>query len=883
MSARHDYTPHRKAELSKKPIAVWDGEQGSRRLFDALPQPMWIVDPISSRFLTVNAAAMALYGYACEEFLQLDELDIQCATVGPDASAEGNHRSPGAHSGAWHTTRCQHRLKNGGVIDVDVTSSMLHWEGRAARLVVVNEATEHIALQRLAEQAQREMGATRERLDHVMNRVGDAFFALDKEMRFTYLNGPALRLLQRDRVEQLVGRYIWDEYELEHARDFHHAYDKAFRTQQTEVFDAFYAPWNKWFEGRVFPSPEGLSIFCNDITDRKRFERLLLDRERDFRLLTEQTPAMIYRASLEPPYRSLYVSPSVRILGYTVSEWMADPLAWTKALHPDDCERAVAALSDEYVDGIDHQIEYRLRDAQGKWRHFRDRSCRIDPSDGSPPYVQGIALDVTDLMESERALRESEASLRRSEQRYRLAAASGQVWDWDLISDRLNFSEDFWLQLGVDPLSVLHYRSRDLGARIHPEDLVRHQDAIRRHLKHREPFDVEIRIFDAMSEWRWMQIRGLAEWNEADQAVYMAGTTVDITPRKRAEAALRESESYRRKLFDQLADGVLLFDASNRILDANPQALNMLGYEGDSLINASLKDMLAGHQTVIPFDTLRTESPNAGSLSEWNILRGGGTVMPVEVSTRALDERRYIAVLRDITDRRAAEAALLTHQFELSELNQRLMQQERSTTQRVAQALHDNLGQSLAVARFNLEALLIMADGTLPPVLADQCQQLSGVLAQAVQDVRNVLADLRPPLLEEQGLAAALDNEIQVALSGSGTDVLLEIADELHHQRWPSDVEYSAFMVVREAITNARIHAGASLIRVLMDGDPHRLHVDVVDDGAGIAPDMLHGRPGHLGIVGMRERAISMGGLCSITAESGGGTRVSLTWASPGS
>lgn len=880
MSAPQDYPSCRKTELSQKPISVSNGKQGSL-LFDALPLPMWMVDPISTRFLAVNAAAIARYGYAHEEFLRLDEVEIQCATQAPGAAAEGDDRSAGANNGAWHTTRCQHRLKNGEVIDVDVTSSMLHWEGREARLVVVNEATEHIALQRLADQARREMGATRERLDHVINRVGDAFFALDKELRFTYLNEPALRLLQRDRAELLMGRYIWDEYELEHARDFHHAYDKALRTQQAEVFEAFYAPWNKWFEGRVFPSPEGLSIFCNDITDRKRFERLLLDRERDFRLLTEQTPAMIYRASLDPPYRTLYVSPSVRILGYSVSEWMADPLAWTKSLHPDDCERAVAALSEDYVDGLDHQIEYRLRDAQGRWRHFRDRSSRIDPSDGSPPYVQGIALDVTDLVESQQALRESEASLRRSEQRYRLAAASGQVWDWDLASDRLNFSDDFWLQLGVDPMSVLDFRSRDLRARIPAEDLVLHQDAVWRHLRNREPFDVEIRILDAEGEWRWMHIRGLAEWNDAGRAVYMAGTTVDITQRKRAEAALRESESYRRKLFEQLADGVLLFDANNRILDANPQALNMLGYEGESLINASLETMLAGQQPVMPFDTLKAESPNVGQLSEWNILRRGGAVMPVEVSTRALDERRYIAVLRDITDRRAAQAALLTHQFELSELNQRLMHQERSTTQRVAQALHDNLGQSLAVARFNLEALLIMAGANLPPALAEQCQKLSGVLAQAVQDVRNVLADLRPPLLEEQGLAAALDNEIQVALSASGTDVLLEIADGLNRQRWPSDVEYSAFMVVREAITNARLHASASLIRVLMEGDSRRLQVDVVDDGVGIAPDMLHGRAGHLGIVGMRERASSVGARCSITAEPGGGTRVSLSWAAP--
>ncbi len=878
MSVPTGYPTIQKTGLSEAPGEPWRVEQGYRLLFDAHPQPMWVFDQNSKRILAVNAAAVARYGYPIEEFLQLHIMDIRRTPQGQRVTAEEVDRDPVGPDGLRLTKRCRHRLKDGSLIDVDITSSDLHWQERAARLVVVTEVTAHVALQREVEHALREMGAARELLDHVINRVGDAIFALDKELRFTYLNVPALRLLQRDRVEQLMGRYIWDEYELEHAHVFHRAYERSLRTQQSEVFEAFYAPWGKWFEGRVFPSPEGISIFCNDITERKQFERLLLDRERDFRLLTEQTPAMIYRASIDPPYRTLYVSPSIRILGYTVNEWMADPLAWTKALHPDDCARAVAALSDEYVDGIDHQIQYRLRDAQGRWRHFRDRSSRIDPADGSPAYVQGIALDVTDLVESEEALRESEASLRRSEQRYRLAAASGQVWDWDLVSDRLSFSDDFWLQLGFEPVSASDYRSSRLRTGIHPEDRGRHREAIICHLKDREPFDLEMRIRDAWGEWRWMHVRGLAEWNDAGRAVYMAGTTVDITPRKRAEAALRESEAYRRRLFEQLADGVLLIDSSNRILDANPQATNMLGYAEDSLLNMRLQSLLADQPPALPFDMPKTPPSETEPLTEWNVVRHDGTVVPVEVSARALDATRYIAVLRDITDRRAAQTALITHQVELSELSQRLMQQERITTQRLAQALHDNLGQSLAVARLNLETLLIMAGENLPPLLAEQCQHLSGVLEQAVLDVRKVLADLRPPLLEEQGLAAALDNEIRVALSVSGSDVLLEVADGVYRQRWPFDVEYSAFMVVREAIANARLHAQASLIRVVLEGDAHRLHVDVVDDGVGIAPDMQLGRPGHLGIVGMRERAISIGAHCSIDTESGGGTRVSLRW-----
>jgi PAS domain S-box-containing protein len=874
MSSSDERMNVRLGELPADPERPFQGDQQYRLLFDANPQPMWVFDHASKKILAVNEAALARYGYSREAFLQLTILDIRRTPQGQRMSGAHIDQDPISSSGLRLTARWKHALRDGTLIDVEIASSDLLWAGRPARLVSVSEITEQITLQLQAEQAKRETNAAYA----LLNQIAYAVFALGTDLHFTYVNAAALRLLQRERPEQLINRYIWSEYEIEHAQTFHSAYNRALLTQEAEVFEAFYAPWEKWFEVRVFPSIEGLSIFFSDITERKLFERLLLDRERDFRLLAEQMPAITYRCGLKPPFASMYVSPHISTLGYTVSGWIADPNAWASALHPDDSERVVRALSVAYENCDEHQIEYRLRDAWGHWHHFRDQSRRIDPSDGSPPYVQGIALDVTDLVESQLALRASEASLRRSELRYRLAAASGQVWDWDLARDQLNFSPDLWRQLGFEPVSVSEYRGR-LDAMIHPEDVMRHRTAMRCHLRYREPFDLEIRICDARGDWRWMHIQGQAQWDSSGRADFMAGTTVDISPRKKAQAALRESEAYRRSLFEQLADGVLLIDQNSRVLDANPQAMQMLGYPGERLLGMSLLSLLADQNSCIRFDTLPDPAKGPGELVQWSIVREDGSCFPVEVRARALDANRYIAVLRDVAERHAAETALRRYQFELSELTQRLLMQEKNTTQRIAQALHDNLGQSLTVARLHLDALLITAGTTLPAVLAEQCQQLARFLAQAVLDVRGVLADLRPPLLDEQGLAAALDNETRTTPLTVGTDVLLEVADELNHQRWPADIEYSTLMVVREAIANARLHADASLVRVLLGGEDGRLEVDVIDDGTGIPPEMLHGRPGHLGIVGMRERALSIGARFTIAAEPGGGTRVRLQWA----
>jgi hypothetical protein len=167
----------------------------------------------------------------------------------------------------------------------------------------------------------------------------------------------------------------------------------------------------------------------------------------------------------------------------------------------------------------------------------------------------------------------------------------------------------------------------------------------------------------------------------------------------------------------------------------------------------------------------------------------------------------------------------------------------------------------------------------MPPPAVEQCRYIDWLLGRAVQEVRDVLSELRPPLLQEQGLVAALDNEIaRPAAELGGADVLLELDEGVAARKWPPDVEYAAFMVAREAINNALRHARPSLVRVLLGGDAGHLALEVVDDGVGIEQHHTAGRAGHLGLVGMRERALAAGADFSITAETGGGTRVLFHW-----
>ena len=229
-----------------------------------------------------------------------------------------------------------------------------------------------------------------------------------------------------------------------------------------------------------------------------------------------------------------------------------------------------------------------------------------------------------------------------------------------------------------------------------------------------------------------------------------------------------------------------------------------------------------------------------------------------------------------------AEQALARHRLELSDLTRRLMVQEKTMVRRLAQTLHDQLGQTLTAIRLGFDALTSVRREPAPPEVERRTRLVDALIDQAVREVRQVLVELRPPLLEEQGLVAALDNELRSrALAHDDVDLRLEPQADAATLRWPADVEYAAFMIAREAITNALRHSGAGAVRVVVRGDEASMVLEVADDGSGIEPERTAATPGHLGMVGMRERALAIGARHSVESGAGAGTRVRLEWHGP--
>lgn len=246
--------------------------------------------------------------------------------------------------------------------------------------------------------------------------------------------------------------------------------------------------------------------------------------------------------------------------------------------------------------------------------------------------------------------------------------------------------------------------------------------------------------------------------------------------------------------------------------------------------------------------------------------------------TANLERRnRALVVLKEqreaaLEEARATQKALHQAYDRLRGLTRRLEAAKEDERKRLARELHDEMGQILTTAKLNLQLLPGMG------ATEDRSRRITdaiGLLDRLIGHVRALSLDLRPPLLDELGLSAALRGYLEAQARRSGLTV--DLVSDPVPPGLPNDVEIAAFRVVQEAITNVLRHAGAERVKVELRYDLGWLDLKIADDGRGfdVATALDHGAEGrHLGLLGMRERVESMNGSLTIASAPGSGTEV---------
>lgn len=378
-------------------------------------------------------------------------------------------------------------------------------------------------------------------------------------------------------------------------------------------------------------------------------------------------------------------------------------------------------------------------------------------------------------------------------------------------------------------------------------------------------------------------------WIEVDAYSSRHGLSVyfrDVTDRHLAAREMHEERETFSVVVNATSDAVISMDAEGAIRMFNPGAERIFRWTRASIAGQNVEVLLPERYRAAHRQHLRrfAESEVSSRMMGLGLIKGlrsDGQELDLEgtISQLMIHQQQVLMVsLRDVTERVQSHQELQRSKAELTELTAKLLSQEKMLVKRLSQVLHDQLGQTMTAVRMVHETIMASQRAAIPVDIERMERQLGALIDQAIRQIRQVLMDLRPPLLEEQGVAAALDNELRNrALTKPEVDISIHVSPETALMRWPGEVEYAAFMIVREAVENALRHSGASAVSVRLSGKALALHLEVADDGRGFAEDNSQAK-GHLGILGMHERAHAIGARVSIDSTAGQGTRVRFDW-----
>lgn len=387
--------------------------------FHYAPIGMFLVD-LDGTIIVVNPAALAMLGYEEHELHAKTYLQI----THPSDRSKGKLLMERLVKGEIDNFQMHksYLKKSGDTVTTMLSVSLVHDElGNPryyiAQLMDISEKTT----------AQSEVKQLTKHISTILDSILDAFFSIDNQYRFIYTNAAAQKLFKRSESE-LIGQNIWEILPWIKGTITQQEYVLAMENREQRLYEQFIPQLNHWFEANVYPSEFGLSVHFRQITERKRTADKLLESEKSFRMLAENTSDMISKHNLDGLYT--YVSPACyALLGYRDIELIGkSPFL---LYHPDDKERMLDNQRQIYDHVDENTISYRIKRKDGVYRWF-ESTARVVLHDGDRTQtIVSVSRDITPRKEIELKMLEQ----------YQIMHALSHVDELTTIANRRSFDE----------------------------------------------------------------------------------------------------------------------------------------------------------------------------------------------------------------------------------------------------------------------------------------------------------------------------------------------------------------------------------------------------------------------------------------------------------
>jgi PAS domain S-box-containing protein len=686
--------------------------------------------------------------------------------------------------------------------------------------------------------------------------------------------------------------------------------------------------------GGTAPAIEGI---LSDVTARHEAQEKLAVAQNSLNFIANSTSDIFFRMAI-PDGTYDYLTPSVeRFSGYSLEEYMSRPLLVRQVIHP-DWQEYFNEVWDELCRGeVRPEYLFQFVHKSGEARWARQRVVMHRDLHGHPIAIEGMASDVTEHMRTVQELRKSEA-------RYRALFEDSPISLWEEDLTRLKSFFDTLRERGVtDFRRHFHEHPEDLARCGSLVDVVAVNKATLTLLRARDKEDLLGNLDTVLTEssmeafteemillasggheycgeithrtlegeiiWVVVHFSVPPEYRQTLSRVIVS--LLDVTPRKRAEQALMESEERYRALVENSQEGVAVI-RDGRVAFVNDAMARILAVPRADLHHIDPLPLV--HPEDLPVVRARADArpPEQAGMTgpPFRVVRPGGGVVWVTLSVKPIvwsGQQARLVIVTDVTahkllegELRAAHAEMETRvrlrTAELSQANARLMAEaeerrqarerivsltqqlihvQENERQRIARDLHDKVAQDLSSTVLNMETLFDGHPG-VNALLRERGEAVTEVVRGAIAAVREIAYGLRPPALDQLGLVRALENHCAETAARTGIAISFQ-AVGTEDMTLGFDAEINVYRMVQEALNNTTRHARASRASVRLVRSHPELLVRVEDNGRGfdtktrLAEALSQNR---MGLRSMEERARLIGGTMEIQSLMGTGTRI---------
>lgn len=832
-------------ERKQSDEALRESEHLYKNLFELESDAVLLIDDETGCILEANKLAETMYGYSHEEFMKLRNIDL---------SAELNKMQTVALADSTNVPIGYHRRKDNSIFPVEITSNYFELRKRRVHIAAIRDITKRL-------QAENALRESEERFSKAFeaSTIAISISRLDDE-RYVDVNSRFLDLIEYNRAEVIGHKpfelHLWlDPYGHKQViselpeKKFLHGILMDFRSKLGNIRTC-----RSSLELIDIGGETCILSIIEDITEHKKAEEALI-------LLSHTVKSIGECISITDLNNTiLFVNQAfLTTYGFDEDELIGKSINIVKS---DETVDEQMVIQETLLGGWQGEIMNRKKDGT-LFPIFLSTSAVLDEK-GKPVALVGVATDITERKWAERAIQISEKKYR-------------DIVTWAPIGIYQSTRSGKLLSANRSIGDMLGYASvNELIGRGMEQDI--YYDA-----KDREQFIVQ---HDALGEdvslsheTRWKRRDGSIIWvlmtvrdvrDKSKQILYYEGFVFDITERKRAEEALRESEERYRLLVENSTDLVTEISSDGKFLYISPNVKSILDFKPAELIGGNVLSKVYGKDKAFVGEVLTKQG---GSATYRYRDRGGGWHW-FESSGRDYKtsggERRMVMVSRDITERRKAEQELEVSRKQLQHFTEHLEHTLEEERKRISRELHDELGQLLTILKFDLS--WIKLEGVKDnPTVVEKIDSMMNSLNEALASVKRISKEIRPPQLDALGLGGALQWDIEQVEKKIGLKGIVTIEPgEFEVKGQISTVLYRVF---REALTNIVRHAQAQHVYVRLLQRPDSIIFSIRDDGRGITKKESRGETS-LGLIGMRERLRMVNGTLTIEGKTGQGTMV---------